>query len=347
MGRRLDLITALLLGIAVLTASGLLTGVVRRLALSRALIDVPNARSSHTRSTARGGGLAVVITATASFLALRAAGILSSELFLALAIGGGATALIGLLDDVASVRPGVRLLVHLAAALWALHTLGGLPAMRFGEHLVHLGSAGYVLGALGIVWVVNLFNFMDGIDGIAATEAVFMTCAAVLAAAIGSWAAEVLVAAWVLACASAGFLCWNWPPAKVFLGDVGSGYLGYVIAILALASGRSDPVAIWIWLILGGVFFVDATTTLIRRWLRGERVSEAHRSHAYQWLARNWGSHSKVTGTVLAINLVWLLPWSVLAVKFPAYAVVSLICAFAPLALLALLAGAGRQEHGF
>jgi Fuc2NAc and GlcNAc transferase len=176
---------------------------------------------------------------------------------------------------------------------------------------------------------------------------VFITSAVTLTGAIGSWAAEVLAGTWVLACASAGFLCWNWPPAKVFLGDVGSGYLGYFIAILALASGRSDPVAIWIWLILGGVFFVDATTTLIRRWLRGERVSEAHRSHAYQWLARNWGSHSKVTGTVLAINLVWLLPWSVLAVKFPAYAVVSLICAFAPLALLALLAGAGRQEHRF
>jgi len=144
--------------------------------------------------------------------------------------------------------------------------------------------------------------------------------------------------------ASAGFLCWNWPPAKVFLGDVGSGYLGYVIAVLALAAARTNPVALWVWLILGGVFFVDATMTLCRRLLRGERVFEAHRSHAYQWLARRWGSHGKVTVTVIAVNLAWLLPWSVLAMKFPQYAIVSVIAALAPLALLAPLLGSGRAE---
>jgi Fuc2NAc and GlcNAc transferase len=198
------------------------------------------------------------------------------------------------------------------------------------------------VGALGIMWVLNLFNFLDGIDGIAATEAVFMTCAGGAAGVIGAWDADVPAAAWVLACASAGFLCWNWPPARVFLGDVGSGYLGYVIAVLALASARTDPVAIWVWLILGGVFFVDATMT--RRWLRGERVFEAHRSHAYQWLARRWGSHGRVTGTILAVNLVWLLPWSLLALKLPAYAIVAVIVALGPLALLAPVAGSGRRE---
>jgi len=336
-----------LLGALVFAASTLLTGVVRRFASARGLVDVPNPRSSHTRTTPRGGGLAVVITVTVGVFALAVMGLASRELTIAIVGGGGIVGLVGFLDDRHSLRPAVRFTVHTCAALWALGWLGGLPPLLVGDHLVKPGAAGYVFGAVGIVWVLNLFNFMDGIDGIAATEAVFISCAAALTGAIGSWPAEVLVGAWMLACASAGFLCWNWPPAKVFLGDVGSGYLGYVIAILALASGRSDPVAIWIWLILGGVFFVDATTTLIRRWLRGERVSEAHRSHSYQWLARNWGSHSQVTGTALAINLVWLLPWSVLAVKFPAYAVVSLICAFAPLALLALLAGAGRQEHSF
>ena len=336
-----------LLGALVFAASTLLTGVVRRFALARGLVDVPNPRSSHTRATPRGGGLAIVIAATVGVIALAVSGLASRELTIAVVGGGGIVGLVGFLDDRHSLRPAVRFTVHTGAALWALGWLGGLPPLLLGDHLIRAGAVGYVFGAVGIVWVLNLFNFMDGIDGIAATEAVFMTCAAALAGAIGSWAAEVPVAAWVLACASAGFLCWNWPPAKVFLGDVGSGYLGYVIAILALASGRSDPVAIWIWLILGGVFFVDATTTLIRRWLRGERVSAAHRSHAYQWLARDWGSHSKVTGTVLAINLAWLLPWSLLALKFPAYALVSVICAFAPLALLALLAGAGRQEHSF
>src|SRR5262249_277790 len=176
----------------------------------------------------------------------------------------------------------------------------GLPPLLFGNHLIELGAAGYVVALLGIVWVLNLFNFMDGIDGIAASEAVFITCIAALVGLIRGWPAEVPAASWVLAFASAGFLCGNWAAARVFVGDVGSGYLGYVIAVLALASARTDPVALWAWLILGGVFFVDATMTLARRCLRGERVLEAHRSHAYQWLARRWGSHSKVTGTMPA-----------------------------------------------
>jgi Fuc2NAc and GlcNAc transferase len=339
-----ELKITVVLGALVFAASAVLTGVVRRVALSSGLVDVPNSRSSHTRTTARGGGLSVVLATTAGVIALAVTGIVSKPLFLAVTAGAGAVALVGFLDDRYSVRPLVRFAVHVGAALWALIWLGGLPPLLVGDHLIKLGAAGYVIGVLGIVWVLNLFNFMDGIDGIAATEAVFMTCAAVFVGVIGGWAAEIPAAAWVLACASAGFLCWNWPPARVFLGDVGSGYLGYVIAILALASARTDPVALWVWLILGGVFFVDATTTLVRRLLRGEHVFEAHRSHAYQWLARRWGSHSRVTGTILAINLMWLLPWSLLALKFPVYATVSVIGALGPLALLAPLAGSGCRE---
>jgi len=166
-----------------------------------------------------------------------------------------------------------------------------------------------------------------------------------MAGLIGGWAPEVPAAAWMLAFASMGFLCWNWPPAKVFLGDVGSGYLGYIIAVLSLAAARTDPVALWVWLTLGGVFFVDATVTLVRRLLRGERVFEAHRSHAYQWLARRWNSHRKVTVGVVGINLVWLLPWSVLVEKFPAYAILGVTAALGPLALLAAVTGSGRREQ--
>ena len=286
----------------------------------------------------------MAVATTSGMVALYVAGIVSLPLSVSVVIGGGLVALVGFLDDRHSVRPGVRFVVHAAAALWALIWLGGLPPLVFGEHLVELGAAGYLIGVLGIVWVLNLFNFMDGIDGIAATEAVFITCAGAVLGLIAGRASEVPAAAAVLALASAGFLCWNWPPAKVFLGDVGSGYLGYVIAVLALAAARTNPVALWVWLILGGVFFVDATMTLCRRLLRGERVFEAHRSHAYQWLARRWGSHGKVTVTVIAVNLAWLLPWSVLAMKFPQYAIVSVIAALAPLALLAPLLGSGRAE---
>src|SRR5262249_52972709 len=140
------------------------------------------------------------------------------------------------------------------------------------------------------------------------------------------------------------FLVWNWPPAKIFMGDVGSGYLGYVIAALAVEAGHEQPVAVWIWLILGGVFFVDATVTLARRTLRGDKLHEAHRSHAYQWLARRWVVVLPVTLKALAINVLWLFPCAWLALVHPRLAGWILLAALTPLVVLALLAGAGRRE---
>ena len=128
------------------------------------------------------------------------------------------------------------------------------------------------------------------------------------------------------------------------MGDVGSGYLGYVIAVIALASMQTGALSLFTWLVLGGVFFVDATLTLGRRVLRGERVYQAHRTHAYQWLARRWGSHSRVTIAVITVNIVWLLPCAVLAVKFPGSAWWICVVALAPLILCAGLSGAGRPE---
>jgi len=250
-----------------------------------------------------------------------------------------------LLDDRRTLPAAVRLAAHLAAALWALAWLGGLPPLRIGDQLVTLGALGTILGALGIVWVLNLFNFMDGIDGLAASEATFIAWSgAVLAGpvSVGNGAAA---AAAVFGASCLGFLRWNWPPARIFMGDVGSGFAGYVIAVLALGTARHDPIGLWTWLVLGGAFFVDATVTLLRRLLRGERAYEAHRSHAYQWLARRWGSHGTVTLAVLTVNILWLLPCAVLANKFPRYAAMLVLIALAPLVPLAIIAGAGRREE--
>src|SRR6185312_3312887 len=105
----------------------------------------------------------------------------------------------------------------------------------------------------------------------------------------------VAAAALALGASWFGFLLWNWPPARIFMGDVGSGYLGYALGVLMLACARRNWSALWMWLMLGGAFFVDATVTLVRRAVRGERVYQAHRSHAYQWLSRRWRSHRRVT----------------------------------------------------
>ena len=336
--------TSVLLGAAALILTGALTGWVRGAAVRGGVVDVPNARSSHTTATPRGGGVAIVLVVSATSLLSLCLGMLPWRLFTVLAGGGIAVALIGLLDDRRTLRPAIRLIVHVCAGVWALAWLGGLPPLRFGTQVVFLGWPGQALALAGIVWVLNLFNFMDGIDGLAASEAIFVSVAAALLSVLFGPPDAVASVAWVFGAACAGFLWWNWPPARIFLGDAGSGYLGYVIGVLALAATHENPAAVWIWLILGGVFFVDATVTLARRTLRGERAHKAHRSHAYQWLARRWRSHRRVTLAVTVVNLIWLLPCALLAARYPARAAWMVLIALAPLAALAYAVGAGARE---
>jgi Fuc2NAc and GlcNAc transferase len=327
-----------------LALSAVLTRVVLRLASRHGLLDVPNERSSHTAPTARGGGIAIVIASAIALLLLGIRGAVEPALIVALLGGGLAVAIAGFIDDRRRLSAKTRLLVHLLAALVALVTLGGLPAIEIGNHVVRFGWGGYLLGTLAIVWVLNLFNFMDGIDGIAAAEALFMVGAGTLLSSVSATGITASYGAIVFGAACLGFLIWNWAPARIFMGDVGSGYLGYVIAVLAIASARDNPATLLSWLILGGVFFCDATVTLIRRLVRRDRVYEAHRSHAYQRLARRWQSHSRVTIAVMAINVCWLLPCALFATAHPQFALWSTLGAYAPLILLVLFTGAGGAE---
>jgi Fuc2NAc and GlcNAc transferase len=335
-----------LVGIAVLAfvLAALGTGLFRRLAFRWNLMDIPNARSSHQTVTPRGGGVAIVLAFAVAVVLLWNANLLDRALLNALA-GAGLIALAGFLDDRYGLSVVARLLAQLAAALWAIWCLGGLPGLLFGDSLVTLGWWGYLLGAVTIVWSINLFNFMDGIDGIAAAEAACVSFAgSALALMSGSIAVASVGFAFGWACC--GFLPWNWPPAKIFMGDVASGFIGYVLAVLAIAAARETPSAPWAWLMLGGVFFVDATVTLLRRMARGERVFEAHRTHAYQWLARRWRSHARVTAAVIGVNLLWLTPCALLASFYPRASGWLLLVALSSLVGLAVAAGSGRSETG-
>lgn len=322
--------------VATVLASALLTGVVRHYALRTQLLDLPNARSSHVRPTPRGGGVAVVVAFELSLLALWLLGGVPLPLFLALLVGGLMIAAVGLIDDRRGVAARWRFLVHLLAAVWALAWLG-FPALPVGGSTVDLGWLGLVLGALMIVWLVNLYNFMDGIDAIAGIEALTVAVGAALLAA-DSGAGGVLG---LLALAVLGFLVWNWPPAKIFMGDVGSAFLGFVFAALALFAGG---LSLWGWLILLGVFIVDATWTLLRRVLRGERWYEAHRSHAYQRAARRCGSHLRVSVVVGLVNVLWLLPLAYGAQRWPGYGPALVAVAYVPLLAAAARLGAGRPD---
>lgn len=333
---------AALLLLAVLLSAAL-TLLVRRYALSRGVLDHPNARSSHSHPTPRGGGMSIVIVVSIT-AALFIYHDVSDAVPWAILSGGLTVALVGYLDDRSALPVRARMIVHVASAGWAVFLLGGMPPIQWGAAVAHLGFWGDVLAVFALVWMLNLFNFMDGIDGIAASEATFVAAAgAGLCWLVGIHSATSVTAA-AVAAASLGFLLWNWPPAKIFMGDVGSGYLGYVLGVLALAASCQSPAILWVWLILGGVFFVDATVTLVRRLLRGDRVYEAHRSHAYQWLARRWQSHKSVTMTVTAINLLWLLPCASLAALHPRWALWMALVALIPLGVGAFVAGSGRRE---
>jgi Fuc2NAc and GlcNAc transferase len=292
------------LGVLVVTAfvaSAGMCGLVRSYSLARGILDQPNSRSSHSRPTPRGGGLAIAVVVVAGLLALYAQGRLSASTTTGLVVGGALVAGVGWLDDRTGISIPARLAVHVVASVWLVGWLGGMPDLTIGGVRVHLGVGGGVLAVLATTWSVNFYNFMDGIDGLAAAEALFAgTAGALLLGASNPGLAQ---ASALAAAASAGFLLWNWCPARLFMGDVGSGFLGFLFAGLALATERADSLPAVIWLILLGVFFWDATSTLIRRLIRGDRWYAPHRAHAYQRAVLAGWSHARVTVAVLLLDI--------------------------------------------
>lgn len=327
---------------AVAGISLLLTWLLRRYALARSIIDIPNARSSHTVPTPRGGGVAIVLSFLVGVAVMAMTGGGQPVSWALLGAGTG-IAVLGFLDDHGHIAARWRLLGHFLAALWVLSWLGGLPVLPVFGYSLDMGLMGTVLASLYLVWLLNLYNFMDGIDGIASVEAICV-CAggALLYFLLGQPALAVLPL--LLAAAVVGFLFWNFPPARIFMGDAGSGFLGIALGILSLQAAWVKGELFWSWLILLGVFIVDATWTLLRRLLRGDNVYEAHRSHAYQFAARHYGKHALVTMTVLVINVVWLLPIALLVGLSRLDGVVGAVIAYAPLMVLAFKFRAGQLE---
>lgn len=324
----------------VVVSAGLMTWGLRRYALARSLVDIPNARSSHSVPTPRGGGVAIVLSFLCAVAALTITGRAEPGGSWAILGAGALVAVVGFVDDHRHLAARWRLLAHFVAAAWVLAWLGGAPRLDWFGATVDLGWFGATIAAVYLVWLLNLYNFMDGIDGIASVEAISV-CAggAVLYWFVGR--ADLMAEPLLLAAAAVGFLFWNFPPAKIFMGDAGSGFLGIVLGILSLQAAWVSPALLWSWLILLGVFVVDATWTLLRRLIRGERVYEAHRSHAYQRASRRWGGHLPVTLTVAAINLFWLLPISLCVGAGLLDGVVAIAIAYAPLLVIAFVLGAG------
>lgn len=294
----------LLCGVAPFVISVAVTGAIRAYAVRRnTLLDLPNSRSSHTTPTPRGGGAGIVAASVLGLAGSAAFAISDARASITIAIGVLLLGTIGWIDDTRGLGTRVRFAIHIVVAIGTVIAFGGLPALDIGTGVLRLGPAGYVLAVLGIVWSINLFNFMDGIDGLAGSQAVLIFAGGALLLA---WRGHLPLAATclVLGASSAGFLTWNWPPARIFMGDCGSGSIGYALAAAAVYAENTRALPLLTFATLGGFFIGDATVTLIRRWRRGARPTEAHRSHAYQRLTRHLGSHRPVTLIGVALTCV-------------------------------------------
>ncbi|MBI4434689.1 glycosyltransferase family 4 protein [Candidatus Uhrbacteria bacterium] len=292
--------------LAVATASAILTGIVYRHAVARQWLAMPNTRSSHAVPTPSSGGIGLAIVALGVFAILGVTGALPASIALALVGGGALVAIIGWVDDRRQLPARVRIATHIIAAVWAVWWIGGPDTISLGTTAVPLGVWGVPLAVLAVVAFSNLYNFMDGIDGLIGTQAVLAGGILALLSFIGG-ASAIAASYGTLAAVAFGFLVWNWHPAKIFMGDVGSVLLGFSFAVLAVASERAQAVPALTWITIFAVVIVDAGFTTIRRALRGERWYEAHRMFSYQRAVQAGHRHSTVVLGVLALDVVLVL----------------------------------------
>ncbi|MDH5612563.1 MAG: glycosyltransferase family 4 protein [Gammaproteobacteria bacterium] len=326
------------------SASWFLTTILRRYAITSSLLDVPNDRSSHLTPVPRGGGVAILITFIFGLFFLWVGELLGLQVIVAFLGASFLVASVGFIDDHGHVAARWRLLAHFCAAGWLLFWLGGLPPLVFFGFEFDLGWGGHLLACIALVWLLNLYNFMDGIDGIAGIEALSSSMLVGLLFLFVLGNINLSFIHLLMSASVVGFLMWNLPPAKIFMGDAGSGFIGSTLGGLILYSAHVAQQMFWVWLIILGIFIVDATYTLIRRLLQGKQVYVAHRCHAYQYASRLYGGHLPVSLSVLLINVCWLAPWSVVVAYSLVDGAVAMLCAYIPLLWLAWYFHAGEEE---
>ncbi len=294
------------IAVLVFLLSYLLTLSYKHLAVRHKVLDIPNERSSHVIPTPKGGGIAIVIAWYAGLVVLFYLGYVPENLFYAL-LSGSILAVISFLDDLIDLKPLVRLFAQVFTAILSLWFIGGFNPLVLGNITISLPYILLPVALIGIVWFINLFNFLDGIDGYAPLEA--STIALVIFIITGNPLCLVLLGSVM------GFIIWNWPKAKIFMGDVGSTQLGFILVVLGIYCHNATDLSIIQWLMLTSVFWFDATLTLFRRWRNGEKLSKAHKKHAYQRAVQSGLSHQTTIILSACINIV-IIGFMYLSISF-------------------------------
>jgi len=296
----------------------------RIIAIKLNIYDIPGIRSSHSEPTPLGGGFAIFIAWLIGIIYLFIIDQIPQNLFIAL-MCGIPLAIVGLLDDIIGLSPKIRLLSQFFSVLAGLYFIGGIRQIDFGFFVIENIWLLSILGVFGMIWFINLFNFIDGIDGYAAVEAIFIS--------LGIYVFSRDYVLLALICAVLGFLYWNWPRAKIFMGDAGSMLLGYTLICLGLFYNNSGDFNFLNWLILSSLFWFDATVTLIRRMRRREILSVAHKKHAYQRIVQAGFSHKKVVIYAIFLNLINLL-FILGAIQYPDFILVFILFNIALLSMI-------------
>jgi len=274
-----------------------LTLFIRSLAIRKSILDFPNERSSHKNPTPKVGGLAVAIVWFLGLFYLYITNNIDHKLFFSF-IPGVLLVVIGIIDDIIAIKPLYRLIFQLIVSGIALFILGGLGKLNLGFFTVENRLILSILALLGTMWFINLFNFLDGIDGYIGMEVVFITSSAILL--FNDRIAPVLLAS------TLGFLIWNWQPAKIFMGDVGSTLLGFNIAVFSIYYQNTSKSSLLIWLMLSSVFWFDATLTLFRRYKKKEPLIVPHKKHAFHRIVQSGFTHQKTVIYAFSLNLIIL-----------------------------------------
>ena len=275
--------------------SFLLTYFIKNYMIKKSLVAMVNERSSHTVPTPHGGGIALSITWFLGLVYLYFSSEIESNLFYAL-LCGTIISIVSFFDDIYELSPKIRLIAQTVVAISGLYFLGGFSTLTFGIFDIENPILTNIFAFFMIVWFINLYNFLDGINGYAGSEALFLALAGFILFGGNHFL--------VLAVATLGFLYWNWNKAKIFMGDVGSTLLGYNIAIFTIYYANQEVTNFWIWIILFSVFWFDATLTLVRIKINKEKLSQAHKKHAYQRLTQSGWSHYKATNYSIGLNLI-------------------------------------------
>lgn len=286
--------TVVLISVGLLFLSFILTFYIKQIATRLSVIDIPNERSSHKTPTPRGGGLAIVISWYIGITMLFYFNLIESYLFYAL-LSGIILAIVSLIDDVIDLPPVVRLLAQITTAVTAFILLNGIGPIQILGFAMNINFIVYPVVIIGMVWFINLYNFLDGIDGYVSIETILVSAIVFLFS--GNNILLILIA-----CVF-GFLIWNWPKAKIFMGDVGSTQLGFILVVLGIYFHNQQQFSILQWFILTSPFWFDATFTLFRRWRNKEKLSQAHKKHAYQRIVQAGFSHLRTDLWLVIINV--------------------------------------------